>query len=153
MPRNCVRGPCTIKKKQSQTAFYVFKNTGSTFKLAGGLFLVVKTQSPCLTSLYPGLDSVMPPSTLSSHSWPGTGYVQYSSRTFWHGRRNVHAVFLDTASLKYTYQEMNNVEVKSHEELKGEVVADGKDGKLESWMKETEMGIEDPSGKLIACPF
>jgi len=45
------------------------------------------------------------------------------------------------------------VEIRSHQELSWDVVGNGKDGKLESWMKETAMGIEDTSGELFACPL
>lgn len=48
---------------------------------------------------------------------------------------------------------MGAAEIKSHQKLSWEVVGNGKDGELESWMKETEMGIEDTSGELFACPF
>jgi hypothetical protein len=93
----------------------------------------------------------MSSSTLSPY--PGTWYVQYSSRSLWHRRRNIHAIFTDKNSLEYTYQEMGSVEIKSHQELNWEVVGIGKDGKLESWMKETGVGIEDNSGELLACLF
>lgn len=79
--------------------------------------------------------------------------MQYSTRNLWLGRRNVHAIFTDTNSLDYTYQELGAVEIRSHQELSWDVVGNGKDGKLESWMKETGMGIEDTSGELFACPF
>jgi hypothetical protein len=91
----------------------------------------------------------MTPGTGTLYLYPGTWHVQYSSRDLWHGKRNGHANFTDTKSLKYTYQEINTVEIKSHQELSWEVVGSGKDGKLESWMKETEVGIEDTSGELL----
>ncbi len=89
----------------------------------------------------------MPLSTFSTY--PGTWHVQYSSRKLWHGKRNVHANFTALDYLDYTYQEYEGSEVKSHEEIDWKVVGNGKDGKLESWMTETEAGIVDTSGEYF----
>ncbi|KAF8860145.1 hypothetical protein BDZ45DRAFT_801150 [Acephala macrosclerotiorum] len=90
----------------------------------------------------------MPPSTFSTY--PGTWHVQYSSRKLWHGKRNVQAKFTASDSLEYTYQEQEISEIKAHEETDWKVVGNGKDGKLETWMTETEGGIEDTSGEIRA---
>jgi len=49
--------------------------------------------------------------------------------------------------LCFTYQEHDAPDVKSRDEKELEVVATGKDGKLESWMTEMDGWIEDTSGK------
>jgi hypothetical protein len=95
----------------------------------------------------------MPPSTFPTY--PGTWHVQYSSRKLWHGKRNVHANFTASDSLDYTYQVQNLLglhppsEIKAYEETDWKVVGNGKDGKLESWMTETEAGIVDTSGEIF----
>jgi hypothetical protein len=86
----------------------------------------------------------MSPSTFSAY--PGTWHVQYSSRRLWHGKRNVQAIFTASSSLGYTYQDHEELEIKTHREVNWEVTAYGKDGKLESWMTETDAGIVDNSG-------
>jgi hypothetical protein len=75
--------------------------------------------------------------------------VQFSSRGLWHGKRNVQANFTASNSLDYTYQEYEELKIKPHRETDWEVAGDGKDGKLESWMTETEAGIVDTSGKYF----
>ena len=73
--------------------------------------------------------------------------MQHSSRQLWHGRRNVHTEFTAEGSLNYTYQERETLEIKAHKDTDWRVVVDGKDGHLQSWMIETEFGIEDSSGE------
>jgi hypothetical protein len=84
-----------------------------------------------------------------STTYPETWHVQYSSRKLWHGKRNVHANFTASDSLDYTYQEKWGFRIKAYEETDWKVVGNGKDGKLESWMTETEFGIEDTSGEIF----
>jgi hypothetical protein len=79
-------------------------------------------------------------------AYPGTWHVQFSSRRLWHGKRNVQAIFTASNSLDYTYQDHEELEIKTHREVNWEVTAYGKDGKLESWMTETDAGIVDNSG-------
>jgi len=132
-----------VEQKQSLTAFCV-QVRWYDFQTIRWIIYRRKRTEFLLSA--PQLHSAMPLFTLSPH--PGTWHVQYSSRDIWHGRRNVHAIFTDKNSLEYTYQEMKTEEIKSHQESSWKVVGNGKDGKLESWMKETEMGIEDPSGEF-----
>lgn len=75
--------------------------------------------------------------------------MQYSSRKLWYGKRNVQAKFTASKFLNYTYQEQEVLEIKAHEETDWEVIGNGKDGKLETWMTETEGGIEDTSGEIF----
>jgi hypothetical protein len=93
----------------------------------------------------------MPPSALSTY--PETWHVQYSSRKLWHGKRNVHATFIASGSLDYTYQEHEALEIKTYEETEWKVAGDGRDGQLEIWMTETETGIVDTSGEIFSFPF
>jgi hypothetical protein len=51
--------------------------------------------------------------------------------------------------LDYTYQEHQVSEIKAHQETDWKVIGNGKDGTLESWMTETELGIVDTAGKLF----
>jgi hypothetical protein len=81
--------------------------------------------------------------------YPGTWHVQCSSRKLWHGKRNVQANFAASNSLDYTYQEHEELNIKTHKDADWEVAGDGKDGKLEGWMTETEAGIVDSSGKYF----
>ncbi|KAF4629378.1 hypothetical protein G7Y89_g8773 [Cudoniella acicularis] len=81
-------------------------------------------------------------------------YLQYSTRTFWHQKRNVLAESPDnhnssaSKNLTYTYQDSwFNTKLKSRTEGAFKILGKGKDGKLESWMIETEWGIEDSSGE------
>ncbi len=49
----------------------------------------------------------------------------------------------------FSYQEVPGLkgEVKTYKSLEAwKLLGQGRDGKLESWMRETEMGIEDDSG-------
>lgn len=74
--------------------------------------------------------------------------MQFSSRRLWHGKRNVQAIFTASNSLDYTYQDHEELEIKTHREVNWEVTAYGKDGKLESWMTEMDAGIVDTSGNI-----
>jgi len=93
----------------------------------------------------------------TSSAYPVTWHVQYSSRKLWDGKRNVHANFTASGSLDYTYQVHSLIflglplpsEIKVYEETDWKVVGSGKDGKLESWMTETEAGIVDTSGEIF----
>jgi hypothetical protein len=88
--------------------------------------------------------------SLSTFSlYPGTWHVQFSSRKLWLGKRNVQANFAASRSLDYTYQEHDELDIKTHKEEDWEVAGGGKDGKLEDWMTETEMGIVDTAGKYF----
>jgi hypothetical protein len=82
-------------------------------------------------------------------AYPGTWHVQFSSRRLWHGKRNVQAIFTAPNSLDYTYQDHEALGIKTHKEVNWEVAGDGKDGKLEGWMTETDAGIVDTSGKYV----
>ena len=83
----------------------------------------------------------------TSVTFPGTWYLQLSNRKLWDGKRNIHTCFTTSNSLCFTYQEHDAPDVKSRDEKELEVVATGKDGKLESWMTEMDGWIEDTSGK------
>lgn len=79
---------------------------------------------------------------------PGTWHVQHSSRRLWHLKRNVH-VIADAGVLEYTYQSETASEIQTHKEADWKIVETGRDGKLETWMIETEAGIQDAAGKKI----
>jgi hypothetical protein len=82
----------------------------------------------------------------------GDWYVRHSTRAIWHGKRNVQVNgshdkrTLPSETLLYSYQERADPEVKTRLEECCKLLGQGKDGKLESWMRETEWGIEDSSG-------
>jgi len=116
------------------------------------------------------LPAIVPQAHLSGHKW----HLAHSSRTLWTSRRNVQLLFKfsqqSTPSsestnweLCWSWQEIASDEVKTLTIYPRENAIDdwellgtGKEGSLESWMIETEYGIEDnagqwitPSGKLV----
>lgn len=80
-------------------------------------------------------------------------YLRHSTRAIWHQKRNVQANGsldernLASQTLLYSFQEANSSRVQTCLEEHGKLLGSGKDGKLESWMIQTEWGIEDSSGK------
>lgn len=80
-------------------------------------------------------------------------YLRLSTRAIWHQKRNVQADGshdernLASQTLLYSFQEANSSRIQTCLEEHWKLLGSGKDGKLESWMRETEWGIEDSSGK------
>jgi hypothetical protein len=80
-------------------------------------------------------------------------YLQHSTRAIWHQKRNVQAVEsrdernLASLTLLYSFQEANSSRIQTCLEEHCKLLESGRDGKLESWMRETQWGIEDSSGK------
>lgn len=82
-------------------------------------------------------------------------YLQYTTRQFWSLKRNVQVDDGDThpSDAKnefplfiYSYQKADSPEVEFQVQKAVKVLAQGRDGKLLSWQKETSIGIEDTSG-------
>lgn len=82
-----------------------------------------------------------------------TWYLQYSTRAIWQGRRNVQVRAADDQSelpletREYTFQALDALDVKTWCDTGEPIVLHGLDGKLLSWMKVTDAGVEDDSGQ------
>ena len=114
----------------------------------------------------PELSAIVPQAHLSGRKW----HLAHSSRTLWTSRRNVQLLFefsqqstLSSESanweLCWSWQEIASDEVKTLTRYPRENAIDdwellgtGKEGRLESWMIETEYSIEDNAGQWIT-PF
>lgn len=83
----------------------------------------------------------------------GDWYVRHSTRTFWLGKRNVQVNgFYDNESpqsnaLPFSYQDLIGPEVRTRMEAGWKVLGEGRNGKLPDYLRETEWGLEDNSGK------